>query len=234
MVHVTPYSEMQPVVTAAQPLVEATYSQLRVAELIQTACVNIERRIYFQLVARSIAFLAKLRQLIDLTTRLNKQQSIPAAVTNAATWHPPATQRRRPWRGCACMPVGTYPYLHAVGACNHVAVPGWHGKGLIEVPAAAIRVIRIYREAVYGGFWKSKYPYPGTRISRSASPICSFSQLNTRIYSLCKGAGAASSKFFLAKRGTDGSAVGRGCWRWRPTAGKQRQGKALASSRLAL
>jgi hypothetical protein len=36
---------------------------------------------------------------------------------------PPAAQRRRPRRGC-CRPVGTYLYLHAVGAGNPIAVPG--------------------------------------------------------------------------------------------------------------
>jgi hypothetical protein len=36
---------------------------------------------------------------------------------------------------------------------------------------------------------------------------------------------------FLAKKGPDGSAVGRGCWSWRRTVGKQHQGMALASSR---
>jgi hypothetical protein len=30
----------------------------------------------------------------------------------------------------------------------------WHGRGLNEVPAAAIRGINSCREAMYGGFWK--------------------------------------------------------------------------------
>jgi hypothetical protein len=39
------------------------------------------------------------------------------------------------------------------------------------------------------------------------------------------------AKFFLAKKGTDGSAVGRGCWSWRRTTEKHHHGMALASSR---
>jgi hypothetical protein len=31
----------------------------------------------------------------------------------------------------------------------------WHGRGLNEVPATAIRGIASCREAMYGGFWKS-------------------------------------------------------------------------------
>jgi hypothetical protein len=61
-----------------------------------------------------------------------------------------------------------------------------------------------------------------------------FWRLNTHTYSPDNGAGAVSPKFVLAKEGTDGLAVGRGCWRWRRAAGKQRQGKALASSRPTL
>jgi hypothetical protein len=54
-------------------------------------------------------------------------------------------RRRRngggPGGGCARMPVGTYLYLNAVGVDYHVAVPPWHGRGLNEVPGAAIREI---------------------------------------------------------------------------------------------
>jgi hypothetical protein len=55
--------------------------------------------------------------------------------------------------GCARRPVGTYLYLHAVGASNLVAVLGLARWGLNEVPAA-IRGINNCREALYGGFWK--------------------------------------------------------------------------------
>jgi hypothetical protein len=50
----------------------------------------------------------------------------------------------------------------------------------------------------------------------------SFPRLNTRRYSPDEGAGAAFAKCFLAKKGTDGSAVGRGCWSSRRKVGKQR------------
>jgi hypothetical protein len=61
-----------------------TPSQLRVTEIIQTACEHMERRFVAQLEARFIAFLAQLRPLLDEPTRLNRQQSFPAAVTSAA------------------------------------------------------------------------------------------------------------------------------------------------------
>jgi hypothetical protein len=67
----------------------------------------------------------------------------------------PGARRRRsgggPGEGCARRPVGTYLYLHAVGVGNPMA---WHGRGLNEVPTAAIRGIGSCREAMYGGFWK--------------------------------------------------------------------------------
>jgi hypothetical protein len=44
-------------------------------------------------------------------------------------------------------------------------------------------------------------------------------------------AGTMSVKLFLAKKDTDGSAVGRGCWSWRRTAWKQHHGIELASCR---
>jgi hypothetical protein len=44
--------------------------------------------------------------------------------TSGYRGRPPAAQWRRPRRGCARTPVGTYLYLHAVGADNSVAVPG--------------------------------------------------------------------------------------------------------------
>jgi hypothetical protein len=70
------------------------------------------------------------------------------------------------------MPVGTYLYLHAVGAGNHVAVPS---RGLNEIPAAAIRGINSCREAMYGGFWKNVISVHRHKdLPRSASPICLF------------------------------------------------------------
>jgi hypothetical protein len=56
-----------------------------------------------------------------------------------------------------------------------------------------------------------------------------FHQLNTHRYSPV--AAGTMSADFLARKGTDGSTVGRGCWRWRRAAGTQRWGTALASSR---
>jgi hypothetical protein len=44
-------------------------------------------------------------------------------------------------------------------------------------------------------------------------------------------AGTMYAKCFLAKKGTYGSALGRGCRRWRRTAGKHHQGMELASCR---
>jgi hypothetical protein len=61
-----------------------------------------------------------------------------------------------------------------------------------------------------------------------------FSRLNTHIYSPDQGAGAVVCEKKMAKGGTDGSAMGRGCCRWRRVAGKQRHGKALASNRQAM
>jgi hypothetical protein len=68
----------------------------------------------------------------------------------------------------------------------------WHGRGLNEVPAAAIRMIINCREAMYEEFWKSNIRTP-TRGSPARSIRC-FSRMNTRRYSPDKGAGAASAK----------------------------------------
>jgi hypothetical protein len=69
------------------------------------------------------------------------------------------------------------------------------------VQAAAIRAISCCREAMCGGFWKSKYSHNNTKISRSArQPIrYVFSRLNTYIYSSDK-AGAVHVKYVLARR----------------------------------
>jgi hypothetical protein len=63
---------------------------------------------------------------------------------------------------------------------------------------------------------------------------CVVSRLNNRRYSPDKGAGAVSAKNKLAKGGTYGSTVGRGCWSLRRAAGKQRHGKVLATNRPTL
>jgi hypothetical protein len=57
-----------------------------------------------------------------------------------------------------------------------------------------------------------------------------FQRLNTHRYSPIL-MGTMSAECFLAKKGTDGSAVGRGFSSWRLTTGKQRYGTALASNR---
>jgi hypothetical protein len=47
---------------------------------------------------------------------------------------------------------------------------------------------------------------------------------------LCRhGGNDVCEMFFLARKGTDGSAVGLGCWSWRRTAGKQHHDMELAS-----
>jgi hypothetical protein len=57
---------------------------------------------------------------------------------------------------------------------NPVACQAWHGRGLNEVPAIAIRGINSCREALYGGFWKNIMSVTNTKISRSAGPIWFF------------------------------------------------------------
>jgi hypothetical protein len=82
--------------------------------------------------------------------------------------------------------------------------------------------MRYRQEARYGGFWKnitSVHRHMNLPLGQSDM---SFPRLNSRRYSPDDGAGAAFAKYFLAKKGKDGSAEGRGCWSWRRTAGKQR------------
>jgi hypothetical protein len=105
----------------------------------------------------------------------------------------------------------------------------WHGRGLNEVPAAAIHVIKSCGEAMYGGFWKSKYPYPNTRISRSATYIYIFRDWILAYTLPTRERGRRVRNILWREGGTDGSSVGRGCWTWRQTARKQRHGKALAN-----
>jgi hypothetical protein len=83
--------------------------------------------------------------------------------------------------------------------------------GLNEVPTAAIRGINSSREARYGGFWKNIISVHRHRNLPLGQSEMYFPRLNTRRYSPDDGAGAALAKYFLAKKGTDGSAEGRGC-----------------------
>jgi hypothetical protein len=76
----------------------------------------------------------------------------------------------------------------------------WHGRGLNEVPPAAIRGISSCREARYGGFWKniiSVHRHLNLPLGQS---YMSFPRLNTRRYSPDDGAGAAFAKIFWRRR----------------------------------
>jgi hypothetical protein len=95
-----------------------------------------------------------------------------------------------------------------------------HGRGLNEVPTVAIRGINSCREAMYGEFRKniiSVHQHMDLPLGQSDM---FFQRLNTHICSPVMG--TMSAECFLVKKGRDGSAVGRGCWRWRQTVGKQR------------
>jgi hypothetical protein len=94
-----------------------------------------------------------------------------------------------------------------------------------------IRGISKCREARYGGFWKNIISVHRHKDLPLGQSDMSSPRLNTRRFSPDEGEGAAFAKYSLAKKGTDGSAEGRGCWIWRRPAGKQRWGTALASSR---
>jgi hypothetical protein len=112
---------------------------------------------------------------------------------------PPAAQRRRSRRECACMPFGTYLYLHTVGVGNHVAVLGFARLGAKQCTGSYDPRDHQLSGSHVRRVWKSKYPYLNTRISRSASLIRLFSRLNSRRYSPNKGLGAASAKYFWRK-----------------------------------
>jgi hypothetical protein len=51
---------------------------------------------------------------------------------------------------------------------------------------------------LYEGFWKSKYPYTNTKVSRSANPICFFA--TEYIYSPDKEAVVVYVTYFLARK----------------------------------
>jgi hypothetical protein len=129
------------------------------------------------------------------------------------------------------MPVGTYLYLRAVGTGDPVDVPCLaRGRGLNEVPIVAIREINSCRKALYGGFWKSIVSVHQQMDLMFGLSNMFFQRLNTHIYSPVT-ARTMFTNCFRAKKGTDGSAVGRGCWSSRRTAGKQHKGMELASCR---
>jgi hypothetical protein len=119
--------------------------------------------------------------------------------------------------GCARRPVGTYLYLHAVSAGKPVAMLG---LARYEAERGTDSCDPYNCEAMYGGFWKSIISVHHRDLPLGQSDM-SFRQLNTRRYSPVT-AGTMSPNCFLAKKGTDGSTVGRGCWSWRRTTGKQR------------
>jgi hypothetical protein len=84
---------------------------------------------------------------------------------------------------------------------------------------------------MYGGFWKKIISVHRHKDLPLGQSDMSSPRLNTRRYSPDEGAGAAFAKCFLAKKGTGGSAEGRGCWSWRRAVGKLRYGMAFASCR---
>jgi hypothetical protein len=135
-----------------------------------------------------------------------------AALEGGAVAGPPApTSTLTQWA-----PVTPYP-CHA-----------WHGRGLNEVPAAAIRGISSCREALYGEFWKNT-----TSVQHHMDLPLGQSDMFFRdeilIDTLPSTRERCLRNVFLAKKGTDGSTVRRGCWSRRRTAGKHHHGMALAS-----
>jgi hypothetical protein len=120
------------------------------------------------------------------------------------------------------MPVGTYLYLHAVDAGNHVAVPCLAREGAARGTDSCDPRDQQLSGSPVRRVWKNIISVHRQMDLPLGQSDMSFPRLNTRIYSPDDGAGAASAKKFLAKKGTDGSAEGRGCWSWRRTAGKHR------------
>jgi hypothetical protein len=72
------------------------------------------------------------------------------------------------------MPVGTYLYLHVVGAGSLLAVPDLARYGAKRGTGSCDPRDQSLLGSHVWGFWKSKYPYINTRISRSVCPICFF------------------------------------------------------------
>jgi hypothetical protein len=105
-----------------------------------------------------------------------------------------------------------------------------HGRGLNEVPGAAIRGITSCWEVMYGGFLKnilSVHLHMDLPLGQSDM----FFAATKYSHILSRYGGNDVCEMILAKNGTDRSTVGRGCRSWRWTAGKEHHGKALASSR---
>jgi hypothetical protein len=85
---------------------------------------------------------------------------------------------------------------------------------------------------MHGGFWKNIIAVHQHRDLPLGQSDMFFQQLNTNMYSPVT-AGTMSANCFLAKKGTDGSAVGRGCRRWRRTAeSSAREPRSLAVANL--
>jgi hypothetical protein len=130
-----------------------------------------------------------------------------------------------PGEGCARRPIGTYLYLQSVGAGNPVVVSCLARWGAKRGTGSCDRGINRCLEAIYGGFWKiiiSIHQHMDLPLGQSDM---FFMTEYSQILSKQRGGGGVCEdgyEYFLAKTGTDGSAVGRGCWGWRRTYGKQR------------
>jgi hypothetical protein len=86
---------------------------------------------------------------------------------------------------------------------------------------------------MYGGFWKSIISVHQHLDLPLGQSDTFFQRLNSHIYSPVL-TGTVSTESFLAKKGTDGSAVGRGCWSWRRTAGALGHGARSTRARRSL
>jgi hypothetical protein len=115
-----------------------------------------------------------------------------------------------PGVGCTHMPVGTYLYLHAVGAVNHVAVPCLARLGARR---GDIRRLRSAGQQLSGRFsaegFYEYYVYTSVKIARSASPIF-FSRLDTSQILSCPWVGRVSDAHFGGEEGIGGSELAAG------------------------